>query len=230
LTLVLPRTALAQDFITGGQDNVGIRVPAHPVALSLLREFEEIGGHGIAAPSANRFGKVSPTSALDVKLELSDYLKSEDVILDGGSSLVGIESTIINCTNSIPIILRPGAITTSMIDNALGIQIMNFTKNGSDQIKAPGLLDSHYSPIARVFLSGKPSPGDGFIALSKFSTPNGVIRLISPTDNEEYARTLYYGLRLADIKKVARVYAIEPSGDDVAVAIRDRLKRAAQKN
>jgi L-threonylcarbamoyladenylate synthase len=116
MTLILPRTDLAKDFITGGQDNVGIRVPAHTVAIPLLKEFEAQGGCGVAAPSANRFGKVSPTCANDVKAELSDYLKSDDLILDGGSSLVGIESTIINCTNSIPSILRPGAITAAMIN------------------------------------------------------------------------------------------------------------------
>jgi L-threonylcarbamoyladenylate synthase len=230
MTLILPRTNLAKDFITGGQDNVGIRVPAHTVALSLLQEFESQGGYGVAAPSANRFGKVSPTSADDVYTELSDYLKSEDLILDGGQSLVGIESTIINCINTTPVILRPGAITAAMINNLLGIQIEVITKNYTDHIKASGLLESHYSPIAKVYLSGTPAAGDGFIALSKFVTPNDTIRLISPSNNQEYARTLYQGLRLADSKKLAKVFVIAPTGDDIAVAISDRLQKAAQKD
>ena len=229
MTLVLPRTKLAQNFITGGQDNVGVRVPAHTVALSLLNEFEAHGGYGIAAPSANRFGKVSPTSANDVHTDLSEYLKPNDLILDGGSSKVGLESTIIDCTNNIPVILRPGAITAAMIYELLGIQVKVNSKNDSSQIKAPGLLQSHYSPIAKVSLTGKPSTGDGFIALSRFPTPKGVIRLLSPADNVEYARTLYQGLRLADKKKISKVFVIEPTGDDIAVAICDRLQRAAQK-
>jgi L-threonylcarbamoyladenylate synthase len=228
MTLILPRTDLAKDFITGGQNNVGIRVPSHTVALGLLKEFEAQGGIGVAAPSANRFGKVSPTCADDVKTELFDYLNSNDLILDGGSSLVGVESTIIDCTNTIPIILRPGAITATMINDLLGIQIEIFSKNNSYQIRAPGLLESHYSPKAKVYLSGTPSAGDGFIALSKFPTPPGVIRLISPATNEEYARTLYQGLRLADSKKLSKVYVIEPAGNDIAVAVCDRLQKASE--
>jgi len=228
MTLVLPRTNLAKDFITGGQNNVGIRVPAHTVALALLKEFEAQGGLGVAAPSANRFGKVSPTSADDVKEELSDYLKLDDLILDGGPSLVGVESTIINCTNATPMILRPGAITAAMINDLLGIQIEVFTKNNSDQIRAPGLLESHYSPKAKVYLSGTPAAGDGFIALSNFPTPFGVIRLISPVTNEEYARTLYQGLRLADIKQLNKVFVVLPTGNDIAVAICDRIEKASE--
>ena len=228
MTLILPRTELAKDFITGGQNNVGIRVPSHTVALSLLKEFEAQGGYGVAAPSANRFGKVSPTCADDVKAELSDYLKSDDLVLDGGLSSVGIESTIINCTNTIPTILRPGAITTSMINDLLGIQIEIFLKNNGDQIRVPGLLESHYSPKAKVYLSGTPAIGDGFIALSKFLTPDGVIRLTSPATNEEYARNLYKGLRLADNKNLNNVFVIPPIGDDISIAICDRLQKAAE--
>jgi len=228
MTLILPRTDLAKDFITGGQNNVGIRVPAHTVALSLLKEFESQGGLGVAAPSANRFGKVSPTCADDVKAELSDYLKSNNLILDGGQSSVGVESTIVNCTSTTPVILRPGAITAAMVNDLLGINIEEVTKNNSDQTRVPGLLESHYSPKAKVYLSGTPSPGDGFIALSKFPTPSGVIRLIFPATNEEYARTLYQGLRLADSKKLNKVFVIPPNGDDISVAICDRLQKAAE--
>ena len=230
MTLILPRTDLAKDFITGGQDNVGIRVPSHTFALSLLKEFEAQGGYGIAAPSANRFGKVSPTCADDVKAELSNFLKPDDLILDGGQSSIGVESTIINCTSTIPSILRPGGITFAMINNLLGIDIEEVTKNNSDQIRAPGLLESHYSPKAKVYLSGTPAIGDGFIALSKFPTPDGAIRLASPATNEEYARTLYQGLRLADSKKLSKVYVIEPVGNDIAVAVCDRLQKAAEDN
>jgi L-threonylcarbamoyladenylate synthase len=229
MTLVLPRTDLARDFITGGQNNIGIRVPAHTVALELIKEFEAHGGNGLAAPSANRFGKVSPTSADDVKDELTDYLKSDDLILDGGPSVVGVESTIINCTNTSPIILRPGAVTAAMINDLLGIQVAVISKDNSDFIRAPGLLESHYSPIAKVFLSGNPSAGDGFIALSKHPTPDGVIRLIAPETNEDYARTLYQGLRLADSKMLSKVFVVAPTGDDIAVAICDRLNKAAYK-
>jgi L-threonylcarbamoyladenylate synthase len=115
-----------------------------------------------------------------------------------------------------------------MINDLLGIQIEFFVKNDIDQIRVPGLLELHYSPIAKVYLSGTPSFGDGFIALSKFLTPPGVIRLISPATNEEFARTLYQGLRLADSKKLANVFVITPDGDDIAVAICDRLQKASE--
>ena len=227
MTLILPRTKLAKDFITAGQDNVGIRVPSHTVALALLKEFESQGGLGVAAPSANRFGKVSPTTAQAAFDELSNYLTPVDLILDGGPSQIGVESTIINCSQSTPMILRPGAITAAMINDLLGIQIEVNSKVSSDQIKAPGLLESHYSPLAKVYLSGTPSAGDGFLALSKFSTPPGVIRLASPSSNEEYARVLYQALRLADSKKLDKLFVIAPDGDDIAVAICDRLQKAS---
>jgi L-threonylcarbamoyladenylate synthase len=229
MTLVLPKTDLAKDFITGEQVNIGVRVPAHSVALSLLKEFEVQGGFGIAAPSANRFGKVSPTSVDDVKVELTDYLKSDDLILDGGQSFVGLESTIIDCTKITPVILRPGAVTTAMINDLLGIQVEGILEDNPDFIRVPGLLKSHYSPTAKVYLSGNPSAGDGFIALSKHPTPDGVIRLIAPANNEEYARTLYQGLRLADSKMLSKVFVVAPTGDDIAVAICDRLNKAAYK-
>ena len=227
MTLILPRTELAKDFITGGQDNVGIRVPQHTVALALLKAFEDQGGLGVTAPSANRFGKVSPTSVEDVKAELDDFLSKEDLVLDGGPSAIGVESTIIDCTQNTPTILRPGAITAVMINQLLDISIENVTITSGNQIKASGLLESHYAPLAKVYLSGTPALGDGFIALSKFPTPSGVIRLASPVSNEDYARTLYQGLRLADSKKLEKVFVIEPAGDDIAVAICDRLRKAA---
>jgi L-threonylcarbamoyladenylate synthase len=229
MTLILPRTELAKDFITGGQDTVGVRVPAHSVALALLKEFESQGGLGVAAPSANRFGALSPTTAKDVQQELSKYLEPVDLILDGGPSLVGVESTIINCTQSVPTILRPGAITPDMIDNLLGISVIPDPQNLGNQIKAPGLLESHYAPSAKVFLTGEPKTGDGFIALASFKTPTGAIRLASPVNNKDYAQILYKALRLADRKKIRRIFVIPPEGLDIAVAINDRLKRCAFK-
>jgi L-threonylcarbamoyladenylate synthase len=228
MTLILPRTALAKDFITGSQDNVGIRIPSHTVALALLKDFESLGGLGVAAPSANRFGAVSPTNATAVEIELADFLSKNDQILDGGPCFVGVESTIINCTQSKPSILRPGAVTKEMIEDTLGITIdLNSSNSESMQIKAAGLLESHYAPNAKVFLSGSPTMGDGFIALDSFTTPVGAIRVAAPKTNEEYARVLYEAFRLADVKGLKRVFVIPPKGDGIAVAINDRLAKSA---
>ena len=228
MTLILPRTDLAKDFITGGQDNVGIRIPLHTVALALLKEFEDQGGLGVAAPSANRFGAVSPTTANAVEIELADFLSESDQILDGGVCLVGVESTIINCTQNKPSILRPGAVTKEMIEEALGVTIdLNPPNSESIQIKAAGLLESHYAPNAKVFLTGSPTLGDGFIALDSFSTPSGAIRVASPKTHEEYAQVLYEAFRLADSKGLDRVFVIPPTGAGIAVAINDRLSKSA---
>ena len=228
MTLILPRTYLAKDFITGGQDNVGIRIPSHTVALALLEEFESLGGFGVAAPSANRFGAVSPTTATAVAMELADFLYENDQILDGGPCLVGVESTIINCTQDTPSILRPGAITKEMIEDNLSIFIgLDISNNKSMHIKAAGLLESHYAPKAKVFLKGTPTFGDGFIALDAVATPTGASRLASPKTNEEYAQVLYEAFRLADTKGLRRVFAIPPTGDGIAVAINDRLAKSA---
>jgi L-threonylcarbamoyladenylate synthase len=231
MTLILPRTNLAMDFITGNQDSVGIRVPSHPIASALLTEFEDQGGLGVAAPSANRFGKVSPTTADAVVEELFDYLTPYDLILDGGPCEVGVESTIVNCTQDIPEILRPGAITANMISDLIGLQVNQITTGSSKlTIKAPGLLQSHYAPKAKVFLSTTPNLGDGFIALSEIPTPPGAIRLVSPRNNKEYAQLLYQALRLADTKQLPNVIVIPPTGDDLAIAICDRLEKCAYKS
>jgi L-threonylcarbamoyladenylate synthase len=225
MTLILPRTQLAKDFITGGQDNVGIRIPDQTLALALLTEFEKQGGAGVAAPSANRFGKVSPTTAAAVEAELGAFLDSKDLILDGGACEVGVESTIIDCTTQSPIILRPGAITHSMIKDATGIE--PDTTNKVDT-KASGLLESHYSPSAKVILDQTPRAGDGFIALSNIKTPQGVIRLAEPKNNIEYAKVLYQALRSADEQQIKTVHAHLPTGDDIAQAIIDRLNKSAK--
>ena len=228
MTLILPRANLAKNFITGSQDNVGIRIPSHTVALAFLKEFEDQGGLGVAAPSANIFGAVSPTTASAVEIELANFLSNKDQILDGGPCLVGVESTIIDCTQDKPSILRPGAVTKEMIEDALGITLELSTSNSkSIQIKAAGLLESHYAPKAKVFLIGSPSSGDGFIALDSFATPPGALRLGSPKTNEEYAQVLYEAFRLADIKSLGRIFVIPPTGGGIAVAINDRLAKSA---
>ena len=230
MTLILPRTELAKDFITGGQDNIGIRVPAHTVALSLLKEFEAQGGNGVAAPSANKFSAVSPTTSGDVEIELGDYLSREDLILDGGPSLVGVESTIIDCTQSMPSILRPGGITRGMIEQILvDANVSDKSSLFINKVKAPGLLEIHYAPKANVFLSGEPKRGDGLIALSNVNTPEGVQRLASPISNKQFAQQLYRALRSADEKNLQKVFVVPPSGDDIAVAINDRLKKASHR-
>jgi L-threonylcarbamoyladenylate synthase len=226
MTLVLPRTELAKDFITGNQDTVAIRVPSHPIAQELLSQFEAQGGAGVVAPSANRFGKVSPTNADAVLSELGKLLHDKDKILNGGSSQVGIESTIIDCTKYRPIILRPGAITNEMINSLLYLESNNYNSI-TNKINVPGLLNSHYAPNAKIYLSGTPSLGDGFIALSSIPTPLGVVRLASPENNEEFARILYSALNLADHKSIKKVYIIAPIGGGIATAIRDRIKKAS---
>jgi len=231
MTLILPRTNLAKDYITGNQDSVGIRVPSHPLASALLTEFEDQDGLGVAAPSANRFGKVSPTTADAVFEELSGYLSPADLILDGGACEVGVESTIINCTQDLPEILRPGAITAKMINEFIGLQVNQIATGGNKStIKAPGLLQSHYAPKAKVFLSTKPNLGDGFIAVSDIPTPPGAIRLAAPKNNKEYAQLLYQALRLADTKQLPNVIVIPPNGDDLASAICDRLEKCSYKS
>jgi L-threonylcarbamoyladenylate synthase len=223
MTLVLRRSAKAKDFITAGQETVALRVPAHPIALALLKEFNE----GIAAPSANRFGSVSPTSAEAVEEELGKYLSAEDLILDGGQCLVGVESTIIDCTKATPFILRPGAVSAAMIEESTGL--IALTSNDKN-IRVSGSLDSHYSPKAKVVLDAIAEPGDGLIAPDQIPTPDGVIRLASPSSIEGYARDLYAALRLADTKKLDVVVVLQPGGDGLAEAIRDRLARSAYGN
>ena len=224
MTLILKRSALAEDFITGGQETVGLRVPNHPIALALLHEFQKLGGKGIAAPSANRFGHVSPTSADAVISELAKYLTSVDLILDGGLSLVGVESTIIDCTSELPKILRPGAITEEMIMDTTNLSV----EKPGGIIRVSGSLEKHYSPRAKVILDIEPKAGDGFIAIAGIKTPDGVIRLAEPRDDEDFARLLYSALRKADDSSLARVIVQQPVGGGIAIAIRDRLLRASR--
>ena len=226
MTLVLKRSDLAKDFITGGQETVGLRVPAHPIALALIKEFNAIGGYGIAAPSANRFGAVSPTTAQAVEEELAEYLDEQDLILDGGPCLVGVESTIIDCTGPTPMLLRLGAITPLMIEESTGLIAL---ESNPSEMRVSGSLDSHYSPKAKVILDVVAIAGDGLIAPDQIPTPTGVIRLAAPSTIEEYARVLYHALRSADQQGLDAVVVLQPGGDGLAAAIRDRLQRSASK-
>ena len=229
MTLIVKRSALAGDFITGGQDTVGVRVPNHPVALGLLQAFIKSGGKGVAAPSANRFGNVSPTTAQAVVAELSDYLADTDQILDGGACDVGVESTIIDCTGDVPRILRPGAVTAQMIQESTGLTVVDAVEADREEIRVSGSLESHYAPDATVVLDQLPIAGQGFIALADSATPAGVIRLAAPQTHQEFARVLYAALRAADDQAIAVVVVHQPAGDGIAIAIRDRLMRAAKK-
>ena len=228
MTLIFKRSTLAQDFITGGQNTVGIRVPDHVVALALLEAFHTLGGRGIAAPSANRFGHVSPTTAQAVTDELSEYLKPEDQILDGGPCTVGVESTIIDCTGEVPRILRSGGIIAEMIEESTGLKPMIIDTADAEEIRVSGSLEKHYSPAAKVILDQTPVAGQGFIAPSRRVTPTGVKRLSAPKNIDEFARDLYAALRKADELGLAEVVVEQPTGDGLAIAIRDRLMRAAK--
>ena len=225
MTLILNRNELAKDFITGNQDTVGIRIPDNSIALGLLKAFHQKGGAGIAAPSANRFGQVSPTTAAAVEEELGEYLTDTDTVLDGGPSEVGLESTIIDCTSELPRILRPGAITIANIEAVTGLEISDANiSNPSDQesansaqtnIRVSGSLENHYAPKAKVILDQEP--------------PN-VTRLAAPSTVEEFARTLYSALREGDHQNLETIYISQPAGDGLAIAIRDRLARSASSN
>ena len=229
MTLIFKRSKLAQDFITGGQDTVGVRIPNHVVALALLEAFHNLGGRGVAAPSANRFGHVSPTTAKAVSDELTQYLQPEDQVMDGGPCSVGVESTIIDCTGDVPRILRPGAITEEMIKESTGLSvIMTKSSEESENIRVSGSLEKHYAPAAKVLLDQTPVAGQGFIASSRRVTPTGVTRLAAPKNTDEFARDLYTALRKADELGLDEVVVEQPTGDGLAIAIRDRLIRASK--
>jgi len=186
----------------------------------------------VAAPSANRFGNVSPTTAQAVADELSQYLGDADQILDGGPCEVGVESTIVDCTRDVPRILRPGAVTVEMIEKSTGLHVgVSGAAIDSDVnekvIRVSGSLDSHYAPVATVLLDQSPVAGQGFIAMEDVATPDGVVRLAAPKTDDEFARVLYAAFRAADEQGLQTVVVAQPVGDGIAVAIRDRLMRAA---
>jgi L-threonylcarbamoyladenylate synthase len=232
MTLILKRSELAKDFITGNQNTVGIRIPDNSIALGLLEAFHKLGGSGIAAPSANRFGQVSPTTASAVMEELGIYLAEEDLVIDGGPSAVGLESTIIDCTGTSPRILRPGAITIEMIEQATSSKESKLsdedpTDANEVNIRVSGSLENHYSPRAKVILDQQPIAGSGFIALAEIETPPGVIRLAAPKSIEQFAQVLYEAFRVGDHQKLEVIYVAQPVGDGIAIAIRDRLARSS---
>ncbi len=228
LTMVLKRGPHVNDLISGGQNSVGLRVPAHPVALQLLRAF----GGGIAAPSANKFGRLSPTAAEHVRQELGSAV---DLVLDGGDCGVGIESTIVDLTRETPAILRPGHISAQQVGDALLAQL---GENGLDRPRVSGSLASHYAPrlplklvhpdqtenyvrqqagIAVAVLARRGRPRDSKTALWQ----------VAPELPEDYARQLYAALRRLDESGCRMIVVEEPPQLPEWVAVRDRLGRAS---
>jgi L-threonylcarbamoyladenylate synthase len=224
LTLILHRSPRAKDFVTGGHPTVGLRVPSNPVGLSVLRK----AGLAVAAPSANRFGSVSPTTAKHVVVGLSEFLDpSRDAVIDGGAASVGVESTIVDCTQAEPRILRPGAISAAEIAEVTGLDV----RAADGAVAAPGTLAAHYAPRARVHLVRADQLPEqesaGVIALSEVDTPAKTLRLAAPRDAFEYARDLYEALHRADDLGLTDIYAVLPDGTGIEVAIADRLEKAA---
>jgi L-threonylcarbamoyladenylate synthase len=228
MTLILKRSDLAKDFITGGQDSVGLRVPDQSVALELLKEFEKIGGQGLAAPSANRFGAVSATDAKSVAEEIGNNLEEKDCIIDHGKTEIGLESTIISCTTDTPLILRPGAITSPMISKLLNITFENYI--GQEKIRTSGVFKSHYSPKTKVIFNRSAKQGEGLIALEEIDTPIGVHRILAPKSIEEFATELYNSFRIADKLKLKVLVVDIPKGPGLAEAIKDRVEKASAKD
>lgn len=211
LTLLVPKAAHVLSVVTGGRDTVGIRVPAHPMATELLTRF----GGGLAAPSANRFGKVSPTTAQHVAADLGDRV---DYILDGGPCPVGVESTIVDCTVTPPQMLRPGAITAEQVAALLDGDLAPATGPS----RAAGMMASHYAPSARVVLVDSSAAGHAATAADDEAW------LLDRTDDLVlYARQLYDDLRAADLRGVRTVVAVLPPPRGLGHAIRDRLTKAA---
>jgi L-threonylcarbamoyladenylate synthase len=234
LTMVLKRAPHVLDEVTGGRDTVGLRVPNHPTALALLGLF----GGGIAAPSANRFGRVSPTTADDVRADLGAFfVDGLDVILDGGPSEVGVESTIIELLSGEPQLLRPGGLPVERIEETLGRSVRR-TPTGPS--RAPGMLASHYAPTAVVrvvpndsdaiqsALMTSAGPVGAFVPAS-CQLPVNVMRTPAPEPftPEGVAPLLYRTLRLADEAGLATLIVVAPDGDGLGPAVRDRLLRAA---
>jgi L-threonylcarbamoyladenylate synthase len=213
LTIVLRKAAKVPDLVTGGQDTVGLRVPSHPLALALLREF----GGGVAAPSANRFGRVSPTTAEHVRRDLGDEV---DVVLDGGPCAVGVESTIVDLSSGFAAILRPGGVPREALEEALGRPV---PVGGG--IRAPGMLDSHYAPRAEVVLAARQDLEVRAAELR--SKGRRVLVLALPSPPEEAARRLYAALREADDAGVDAVVTDLPAESGLGLAIADRLRKAA---
>ena len=224
LTLILRRSTLAKDFITGGQDSVGLRVPSHPVAQALLREFSG----GIAAPSANRFGLVSPTTAAHVRDDLGSDV---DLVLEGGASEVGIESTILDLSGPGPVLLRPGHISSEQLREVLGVQIV---EKAVASPRHPGRMARHYSPrtpaqlVLSYELDSTIAQAKGRVAVLAFSRPDERVDhwLRMPREPKAYAQRLYAALRELDTADCERILIEAPPESPEWSAVRDRLKRA----
>jgi L-threonylcarbamoyladenylate synthase len=219
LTLLLNRSPRVPDAVTGGRDTVGIRVPAHPATLDVLART----GGGLAAPSANRYGAVSPTTVEHVLDDLGELLDpATDLILDGGPSPLGVESTIVDCTVDPPQILRPGGIPTETVAELLGTP----PALASGPSRAAGMVAAHYAPRARVHLVDRPA--DAAAAAAHLGTAGIDVRVIDGTaDLVRYARTLYAELRAADDDGCSDVIAVLPPPIGLGHAIRDRLLKAS---
>lgn len=219
LTLLLRRADRVLDVVTGGRPTVGLRVPAHPLAQALLRR----SGRGVAAPSANRFGRVSPTTAAHVVADLGPYLDPmRDVVLDGGPSAVGVESTIVDCSVEPPELLRPGGIPTEDIERLLAAPLAA----AAGPSRVAGMLAAHYAPRATVVLA--PDRATGEVAVAAGEASGGRIVLVDfGTDLVSYAQQLYAALRAADDGGATQVVAVLPPARGLGHAIRDRLTKAA---
>jgi L-threonylcarbamoyladenylate synthase len=215
LTAIVARGTRTPRSVTGGQDTVAVRVPAHPLAQAILAAF----GGALAAPSANRFGRVSPTQAEHVRADLGTDV---DLIVDGGPAQVGIESTIVDLTGAVPAVLRAGAITPSQLGDALGTPVV--TRVGGD-VRAPGTLRSHYAPRARIVLTAAAARDDE--AQRRSADGEHVAVLTLPDDAATAARTLYAALRALDADGYDTIVATLPADTEANAAVRDRLTRAA---
>jgi L-threonylcarbamoyladenylate synthase len=214
LTVLVPRAAHVLDVVTGGRPTVGVRVPAHPLTSQLLRRFRG----GLAAPSANRFGRVSPTTAEHVLHELGDVPGGVDLVLDGGPCPVGVESTIVDCTVEPAQVLRPGGIPTEQVERLLAGAVAP----ASGPSRASGMLASHYAPACRVLLADSPDEA----RLLAEQEPDPLI--IGDTDDlVRYAQQLYQLLRRGDDEGRSAVVAVMPPAAGLGHAIRDRLLKAS---
>lgn len=229
LTLIVPRGPQVIDEVTGGQPTVAIRVPAHPVALDVLRAF----GRGVAAPSANRFGAVSPTTAQHVRDSLGTVV---DVVLDGGPCTVGVESTIVDVSGVAPRVLRPGSVSVEQLEALLGEEV-EVAGLGETQVRAPGLLASHYAPSAGLVvvtveqtkgaLAAQVALGEKVVLLAPMAFAGPHRWLPVPDDAEGFARVLYARLREADEMGADLIVAVAPTAAGVGLAVIDRLAKAA---
>jgi L-threonylcarbamoyladenylate synthase len=238
LTLILPRRPEVGAATAGGQDSIGLRCPAHPVAHALLLACRSLGVHGVAAPSANKFGRVSPTTAQHVREEFGDGL----LILDGGACAVGIESTIIDCTRGAPVLLRPGAITRAQVQAACGLRPLSKEELAAPAPRASGTLESHYAPRAKVRLMDAaalqaaldvlgPDSGAASVAIyarTPLTSPGAQVLLRRmPDDAAATAQQLFAALRELDAQGVALIWVETPPATPEWEGVRDRLQRAA---